>query len=346
MNSVCRLYGKGELRIESEEVAQPGPNEVHVDVKRGGICGSDLHYYKDGGIGTIRVSDPIILGHEISGTIRKTGSGVTAVAVGDRVAINPSKPCMRCSCCDQGIFQHCANMQFMGSAKTRPHVQGGFRDSIVVEATQCHRVEDHTGYGEAACSEPLAVCLHAVNQVDDLFDQRILVTGAGPIGSLCTAVAAHRGAREIVVTDLTDFTLDIASQMGATHVINVASQPQMLYENVLHQGDFDIVFECSAAAPAIKTAIEFVKSRGTVVQVGTSGETLLPLNVLVGKEITFKGSMRFHEEFADAVALINDGKINVTPLITQTYPLAEARAAFKVATDRSSAMKVQLEFGQ
>ena len=341
---VCRLYDKHDIRVETESVEQPGPDEVLVAIGAGGICGSDLHYFHDGGFGSIRVREPIILGHEIAGTVEAVGPNVTGVVPGDRVALNPSRPCGACRYCAEGLQQHCLEMRFYGSAMRFPHEQGAFRDRIVARAFQCVRISGDTGIAEAACSEPLSVCLHARNQAGDLFGRRVLVTGAGPIGALCTAVARYAGAAEIVVTDLQDAALAVASRMGATRTVNIAGNSQAMDGYMSDKGYFDVAFECSAAPAAIKTAIACVRPRATIVQVGIGGETAIPLNVLVAKEISLKGTHRFHAEFELAVRLIDSGSIDVRPIITGTYPLEEAPEAFLVAGDRTRAVKVQLSF--
>lgn len=342
---ICRLHGQTDLRIEEQEVADIGSSDVLVTMKRGGICGSDLHYYQDGGFGPIRVREPIILGHEIAGLVSQIGGSITGLEVGDKVAINPSLPCFECKYCDESNFQHCTDMRFFGSARTLPHVQGGFRGAIVVDQKQCHKINDDISFGEAACAEPLAVCLHARNQAGELRGKRILVTGSGPIGTLCAAVSALAGARDIVVTDLSDFTLSIARKMGAMRTINVLKSKDGLENEVASGGPFDVVFECSAAEPAIHSAIDSVRPRGTIVQIGVAGGINIPINAVVGKEIVFKGSHRFHPEFGQSVDLINKRAIDVNPMITQTYPIDDAVAAFEIAGDRSKSMKVQLQFG-
>ncbi|ARE42102.1 L-idonate 5-dehydrogenase [Rhodovulum sp. P5] len=341
---VCRLHAPHDIRIETLPVAAPGPGEVLVAVGAGGICGSDLHYYHDGGFGPIRVKEPIILGHEAAGTVVEVGEGVTDLAPGTRVALNPSRPCHACKFCDQGLYNHCLNMRFRGSAMRFPHEQGLFRDRITVEAAQCVPIADAITIGQAACSEPLAVCLHAGHMAGDLQGKAVLVTGAGPIGSLCAAVAAEAGAAEIVVTDLQDHPLEIARQMGATQTINVARDGAALDAFAADKGHFDVVFECSAAAPAIASAITALRPRGTLVQVGVGGATPVPLNLIVGKEITFRGTHRFHEEFEQAVAAIGSGRIDVRPIMSASYPLSDAREAFEAAGDRTRAVKVHLTF--
>ncbi len=225
---IC-LHAQDDLRIESRPVGTPGPGEVLVAVEAGGICGSDLHYWLEGGIGTIRVREPIILGHEASGRIKALGEGVTGLVPGQLVAMNPSQPCGTCSFCQQGLTRHCSAMRFKGSAMYLPHQQGMFRDRIVIAADQCFPVPNGIDPGAAACSEPLAVCLHAANRGEaiagSLVGKVVMVTGAGPIGALCVAVARQLGASEIIVTDIQDATLAVAAHMGADHTVNIATDP-------------------------------------------------------------------------------------------------------------------------
>ena len=342
---VCRLYEPHDLRVDIESVPEPGPGEVLVRVGAGGICGSDLHYFHEGGIGAaIRVRAPIILGHEAAGTVVAIGAGVSDLKAGALVAINPSHPCGECKYCQEGLFQHCLKMRFLGSAMFFPHQDGAFRDLIVVKASQCFPLADHVTPAEGACAEPLAVCLHARNRAGDLSGKRVLVTGAGPIGSLCVAAAREGGASQIVVTDLHDATLAAAGKMGATGTINVAQNASALEPYQADKGYFDVIFECSAAAPALRSAILTARPQGRIVQVGTTGDIPVPINMVVAKEITWIGTQRFHEEYGEAVTLINSGAIDVKPIITGSYPLEDALAAFEMASDRSKAVKVQLAF--
>ncbi len=341
---LCRLYGKNDIRIETAGIVAPLAGQVLVQIEAGGICGSDLHYFQDGGFGPIRVKEPIVLGHEVAGTIREIGPNVSGLKSGDRVALNPSRPCNNCKYCSSGLFQHCLNMRFFGSALRFPHEQGAFRDKMVVDSAQCHVIDASVTLAEAACAEPLAVCLHARNRAQDLSDLRVLIMGAGPIGVLCAALSAEAGAKEIVITDLQDFPLTVAKQMGATRTINVGTNLNALETYATDKGHFDVVFECTAAAPAIRNAIDVVRPQGTIIQVGVTGDAPIPINLLVGKEISFLGSHRFHAEFATAVDQIGSGTIDVKPMITGTFPLDHAVEAFEIAADRSRAVKTQLAF--
>jgi L-idonate 5-dehydrogenase len=341
----CVIHDKMDLRIEKVPLGEFGETQVLVRVCAGGICGSDLHYYLDGGFGTVRIKEPMILGHEVSGTVEAVGSEVTKVGVGDHIALNPSRPCGHCTFCRSGQQQHCLDMRFYGSAMTLPHSQGAFRERIITEEFRCEPVGDAVSFGEAACAEPLAVSLHAVNQAGALMGKNVLVTGSGPIGALVIAAARYAGAAEVVATDLHDAALRKAAEMGATRVVNVSGDPGLAKEEFLSdKGYFDVAFECTGASPVLRTIIPVVKPRGTIVQVGLAGDVSLPINVLVAKEISLVGTHRCNAEFPLAVRLIREGKIQVKPIITATLPFARAVEAFHLASDRKAQMKVQLSF--
>ncbi|BCH26350.1 L-idonate 5-dehydrogenase [Mesorhizobium sp. L-8-10] len=338
------VHAPRDLRIEPVAVVPPGDRQVRVEIGAGGICGSDLHYFHHGGFGTVRLREPMALGHEIAGTVVETGSAVMHVRPGDKVAVNPSLACGSCRYCGSGQRNQCLDMRFMGSAMRFPHAQGGFRQSVTVEGGQAVPLAPSMSLAEGALAEPLAVCLHAARQAGDLVGKAVLVTGSGPIGALCVAVARHAGAAEIVVTDVDDFPLATSRKLGATRTINVSREADTLSGYAAEKGHFDVAFEASGNALALRSAIEAVRAGGTVVQLGLGGEMQLPLNLVVTKELQFRGSFRFDEEFAQAVELMGSGALDVGALITDTLPFTEAESAFLRASDRSRAMKVQLSF--
>jgi L-idonate 5-dehydrogenase len=340
----CVLHAQEDLRLDSLPIGEPGAGEVRVRIGAGGICGSDLHYYFHGGFGTVRLRQPMILGHEVADTIDAIGAGVTRVKPGDRIALNPSRPCGHCGFCLQGRANHCLDMRFYGSAMRFPHVQGAFAEALIADEAQCFTVDPDITVGQAAFGEPLAVALHAVNRAGALLGKRVLVTGAGPIGSLTVAAARLAGAGEIVAIDIVDATLVGAARMGANLTINVAAAPEAMAVYEKDKGYFDVVFEASGSAKAVAQAIAVAKPRGILVQIGVGGETPVPLNLLVAKEIDWRGTFRFHEEFALAVDCIARGAIDVLPLLTETVPIEEAARAFALASDRNRAIKVHLGF--
>ena len=339
------IHAPHDIRIDEWPVEAPGPEQVSVRIAAGGICGSDLHYYHQGGFGTVRIQHPMVLGHEIAGTVAAVGSGVTRVSVGDLVAVNPSVPCGRCRYCLDGMANHCLDMRFFGSAMRTPHVHGGFREQLTCREDQVHLLPPGTDLTEAAFAEPLSVCLHAARQAGSLMGKRVLVSGCGPIGALCALVARHGGALEIVVTDLLDEPLAVVRRLGADRVINMAAQPDGLAEYGKDKGTFDVVLEASGAGPAVAAAAAAARPGAVIVQVGIGGaETAVPLNTFVAKELTLRGTFRFHEEFAWAVDFITQRKIDVRPLLSAVLPLSEARHAFDLASDRKQSMKVQVTF--
>lgn len=339
------IHAPRDLRVEPVSVAKPGPGQVKVRVGAGGICGSDLHYYQHGGFGTVRIKEPMILGHEVAGTVIETGAEVQRLRAGDKVAINPSNPCFKCRFCLEGAHHHCLDMRFYGSAMRFPHVQGAFRDEIVIEEHQAFAVGKDASLGEAAFAEPLSVCLHATRRAGELHGKRVLVTGCGPIGCLTIIAARHAGALEIVATDVAAAGLTMARRVGADRTIDVATDARALAALSADKGYFDVGFECSGNGTALVAAMQAVRAGGTIVQVGLAGgEISVPINMIVAKEINLKGTFRFDGEFGWAVDLISRRAIDVTPLLTETLPVDRAVEAFELASDRSRAMKVHLSF--
>lgn len=338
------IHAAKDLRIEEREAEIVGPGQVEVAIQAGGICGSDLHYYNHGGIGAIRLREPMILGHEVAGTVTALGSGVANVAVGNRVAISPSRPCNACQYCLKGLQNHCLHMRFYGSAMPMPHIQGAFRQTLVAESWQCHKIEDGISIHEAAFAEPLAVTLHAVARAGSLLNKRVLVTGCGPIGALIIMAARAHGAREIVATDVIEPVLKKVEKIGADRSINVAENPDRLASYAAGKGYFDIMFEASGNERAMRAGLDVLKPRGVLVQVGLGGEVSIPQNIVVSKEIDMRGSFRFHEEFDLAVDMLNRKIVDVKPLLSSVYALEDVLEAFRVAGDRTRSMKVQLSF--
>lgn len=337
------IHAAKDLRVEDRPVEKPGPGEVSLRLATGGVCGSDLHYYNHGGFGTVKLREPMVLGHEVSAFVEELGEGVTGLERGQLVAVSPSRPCGHCRYCQEGLQNQCLNMRFYGSAMPFPHIQGAFREQLVALASQCV-VADGLSAGEAAMAEPLAVTLHATRRAGQLFGKRVLVTGCGPIGVLSILAARRAGAAEIVATDLSDFTLAIAKAAGADRVINTAKDPEGLSPYGADKGYFDVLYECSGAAPALASGIGALRPRGIILQLGLGGDMTIPMQMLTSKELDLRGSFRFHEEFAIGVELMRKKLIDVKPLITHSVPLAEAESAFKLASDRSSAMKAQITF--
>jgi L-idonate 5-dehydrogenase len=335
------IHAAKDLRIEERAVEALGPGQVRLRLATGGVCGSDLHYYNHGGFGAVRLKEPMILGHEVSAYVEEPGT--SGFAKGQLVAVSPSRPCGACKFCLEGLPNQCLNMRFYGSAMPFPHIQGAFREVLVADASQC---VDATGLtaGEAAIAEPLAVTLHATTRAGGMLGKRVLVTGCGPIGVLSILAARRAGAAEIVATDLSDFTLALAAKVGADLVINTGTSPEALAAYGAEKGYFDVLYECTGVAAALAGGIAALRPRGVILQLGLGGDMSLPMMAITAKELELRGSFRFHPEFAVGVGLMQKGLIDVKPLITHTVGLDEAERAFRLASDRSQAMKAQIVF--
>ena len=344
------LHGAHDLRVEHRDDPALAPGEARVRVACGGICGSDLSYFNKGGVGDFRVREPLTLGHEVSGTVAELapspdGPLPPGLSVGTRVAINPSRPCLRCRYCRAGRGNLCRAMRFLGSAALMPHVQGAFREHVVVRADQCVPVPDEMSARVAACAEPLAVALHAVARAGTLVGRHVLIAGAGPIGLLCLAAARHAGAASVTVTDLFAAPLAIARTMGATDAIDVQADPDRLGQAADALGGFDIALEATGSAASVAGMPLLVRPGGRIVQLGMlpPGPVPLPVNLLMAREIDLVGSFRFHDAFDIAVAALASGRIDVAPILSASFPLRDAEAAFRLAGDRTRAIKVHLD---
>lgn len=333
-----------DLQVVTQEVGELQLGQVLVRVGFGGICGSDLHYFHAGGFGTVRIKRPMILGHEVAGTVAAVAPDVSRIKPGDKVAVNPSRPCGTCLYCLEGLPNQCLDMRFYGSAMRDPHVEGAFRNLLVCDAVQCEPVALHVALQQAALAEPFAVALHGVARAGSLLGKRVLVSGCGPIGALAVAAARVHGAAEITAVDLTDETLAIARAMGAQHTINAAHDSSWAQRFSANKGHFDVMLECTGNERALRAGLEALRPRGVAVQLGLGGDISIPQNLVVAKELSIRGSFRFHAEFALAVRLINEGRVDMRPMITGAFPLSQARQAFELASDRKRAMKVLLDF--
>jgi L-idonate 5-dehydrogenase len=335
----CVVHTAGDLRVEHRSPTRPGPGQVTVAVTLGGICGSDLHYYRHGRVGDFTVREPMVLGHEVVGHVTALGADTEGPAIGTPVAVHPATPCDHCPHCAAGRRNICADTRYLGSAARTPHVQGGFAQLLTAPAAQIRPLPPELDLRRAVLAEPLSVALHAVHRAGDVTGKRVLVTGAGPIGCLVTAVLRHRGAAEIVVSDLLDTPLRIAAASGATATLR-ADDP----EAGASTGPFDIAVEASGAPAGLRNCVERVRRGGTVVLLGLlpPGEVPLLGNIAVTRELELRGAFRFDSEFDEAIGLLAQG-LPVDAIVTHTFPLAEARAAFDIAHDRAVASKVLLD---
>ena len=338
------IHAPNDLRYEQVADQPLGRDDVRVKIEVGGICGSDLHYYRHGGFGTVKIRHPMILGHEIAGVVTETGQDVASLRIGQRVTVNPSLSCGVCAFCRKGLRNQCLDMRFYGSAMRTPHVDGGFREALVCKAEQAIPIPDTMTLGEAAFTEPVAVCLHAALRLGSLLSKRVLVLGAGPIGTILALIARSAGAGFVAVGDVIDEPLRRLADLGVDEMINVATEADRLARHAEGKGTFDIVFEASGSAGATISALDLVKPRGTIVCVGQGARPEINMSAIVTKEINVIGSFRFDEEFHLAIDYIARNRAQIRALLTATVPASEPTPAFDLAADKSRSVKVHLQF--
>ena len=337
------LFGPEDLRVIERPLGDLLPGFVRIQFAAGGVCGSDMHYFKHARTGDFVVTSPLVLGHEISGTIAAINATAPGLKVGDRVAINPSRWCGQCLNCKAGKQNLCDAIYFMGSASKTPHMQGGYSSFFDAIPAQCVKIPDNVSFKAAALGEPLAVCLHAVARGGDMKGRSALVLGAGPIGLLTMLAARRAGAARIVVADIAPAPLAFARRLGADEAIDVSGGTEPLMASA-KTNEIDVVFEATGSAPGVRSAIHAVKRGGVIVQIGniSGGEIPAPVNMIMSKEVDFRGTFRFGEEFYDAVRMISDGSIDVLSIVTGEKPLAAAPDALRLAFDRTQSMKVMI----
>ncbi|MFD8515005.1 L-idonate 5-dehydrogenase [Streptomyces antimycoticus] len=337
----CVIHGQGDLRIEELPEPEPAPGQALVAIRYGGICGSDLHYHRHGGVGDFRLQEPMVLGHEVVGTVVAYGEAATGPAVGTPVAVHPATPCGECPECSDGRANVCRDTRYLGSAARTPHVQGGFASHIVVPAAQLRALPEGLEPRRAALAEPLAVALHAVRRAGAVKGRHVLVTGAGPIGCLAIAAARAAGAATITATDLLPRALEFAAAAGATACVRADDPDDPNWPS----DEMDVAIEASGVAAGLDTCLRRVRRGGVVVQLGMlpPGQSPFAGNLLVAREIELRGALRFHAEFDDALRLLA-AEPSFDALISGVRPAREAVEAFGEAADRSQSCKVLLDF--
>jgi len=337
------LHRPGEIRVEQRQVPEPGPGEVLVRVRAVGVCGSDVHYYKEGRIGRRVVEKPLILGHECAGEVVALGSGVSHLRIGSRVALEPGVPCRRCRYCKSGRYNLCPDVTFMAT----PPVDGAFVEYIAWPADFTYPLPENLGYAEGALMEPLAVGMHAVQRARLVPGCTVLVLGGGPIGQLALLAAKAAGAGRVILTELEEGRLAMARSLGADVALDLRTtpMPEALAEITDGEGP-DLVIEAAGSMETVRQSIELVRRGGTVVWIGLPGTDPCPVSVLqaINKEMDILGIYRYANVYPDAIRLAASGKIDLSRLVTHRFPLEEARRALDTAADqKSSTVKVLVE---
>lgn len=333
-NPAIVLKKVGDIVLENRpEPEITNPYYAKVAVKATGICGSDVHYYRSGGIGKYILNSPMVLGHESSGVVVEVGPKVEKIKVGDRVAIEPGVPDRYSDETKAGKYNLCPHMAFAAT----PPIDGTLVKYYLSPADFLVKLPDHVSFEEGACIEPLSVGVHSNKLAKVRFGQTVVVFGAGPVGLLTGAVAKAFGASDVVFVDVFDQKLERAKNFGATHVINSTklpkNDPQALadeVEKLLGGALADVVFECSGAESCIDAGVKATKNGGTMVQIGMGKNYVnFPIAEVSGKEMTLVGCFRYsYGDYKDAVNLVSTGRVDVKKLITHRFSFEDAAKAY------------------
>jgi L-iditol 2-dehydrogenase len=317
------------------------PGEVLIETKSVGICGSDLHFYLYGELGDIKLGNPLILGHEVSGIVKDIGSQDLALSVGDRVALEPGIPCMTCTICRKGMYHLCPSVRFMAAP---PH-DGALVTHLVWPAEFCFKLPSNVTLEEGAIVEPLAVAVSACQRAGVTLGSRVLVAGAGPIGYLVAQVAFASGALEVWVMDRRSDRLKLVTsvcQAKEVHITDIKKAP-----HIEELADIEIAIDCTGDPDVVGWLSDQLGPRGTLAIVGSRGATCVPIPMLafVLKELDVKGVFRYSNVFDLSVEMISCGLVDVKSLITHRMSFDETKEAFELAGDpKSGAMKIMVNF--
>lgn len=332
--------GPGALTIESRPLADPRPDEAVVSIAYGGICGSDLHYWKHGQVGESVLQTPMVLGHEVVGVVAEPSADGSGPAAGTPVVVHPAQVCGRCAFCLRDEQNLCADLRYLGSAAQFPHTDGGFAERMVVATDRLVPVPDGLDLATAALAEPLSIALHGQNRLPRLGfrieGSDVLVVGAGPIGLLSVALAATSGAATVTAVDVFDRPLEVAQQVGATAAVPADTSAPVV----------DVAIESSGTPAGLSAALRALRPGGVLLNVGhlpADGVTA-PLHLEVTRELTLTGSSRFYHELPAALALLHDERRRFAPIVSAVFPLDDLSAAFEEAADAARSSKVLLSF--
>lgn len=344
------LYGVDDVRIEGRPVPVPGPGEVLVKIQRVGVCGSDVHYFKQGRIGDFVVQAPMILGHESAGIVVATGDQVTRFRAGDRVAIEPGYTCGKCEYCRSGHYNLCPDVVFMAT----PPVDGAMAEYVAWPEDFSFALPDNMTFDDGAMMEPLSVGLWAVERGQLRPGDSVAIFGCGPIGLVTLQAARIAGATTLICVDIEPSRLARAASLGATATIDDKSRTavEQIRALMIQQGrderraGVDVAFETAGSVPTTRNALAVTRHGGVAVLTGLPSQPMVELDIVsaASKEIDIRGQFRYANRYPSAIALTSSDRIDVASLVTHHFPLDQAAEALRFADEHKDvAIKVMVD---
>ena len=332
---VSVLLAARRVRLEERSIPEPAADEVLVEIRSVGVCGSDVHYFEHGRIGRYVVDSPLILGHEAGGVVAAVGSQVTSLKVGQRVSIEPGVPCRSCRQCLAGRYNLCPDVRFFAT----PPYDGAFAQFVAMPAAFVYPVPDGISDDAAGLLEPLSVGVWACRRGQVAPGSTVLVTGAGPIGLIAAQTARAHGADSVTVTDVNPHRLRLAEELGLRAVdVSGTSLPDV--------GEAEVLLECSGNARATWDAVSSLARAGRVVLVGMGGESVqLPLPYVQDRELVISGAFRYANTWPIAVELAASGRVDLDSMVTGHFSLEDVEEALTVSRSDPTAVKVMVNPG-
>lgn len=336
------MTAPGAIEFREVPTPQPGPGQVLVKIMRIGVCGSDIHVYHGEHPFT---KYPVTQGHEVSGSVEQLGEGVTGLTVGQKVTIEPQVFCGRCYPCTHGKYNLCEELKVMGFQTT-----GTASQYFAVDAAKITPIPQDMSFDQGAMIEPAAVAVHAVKRAGDVAGQKIAVLGAGPIGILVAQAAKALGAAAVMVTDVSDYRLSKARECGADFTFNTKTRDfgQALTE-AFGPDKADVIYDCAGNDVTMGQAIAHARKGSTIILVAVyAGMAHVDLAVLNDHELDLNTTMMYrHEDYVDAIALVQAGKIRLEPLMSKHFAFQDYLAAYQyIDANRETTMKVLIDVGE
>lgn len=337
------LEEKGKLALRDIDLPEDlGADDVRIAIHTVGVCGSDVHYYTHGKIGPFVVRAPMVLGHEAAGTVTEVGKCVTHLSVGDRVCMEPGIPNGKSKASKLGAYNVDPSVRFWAT----PPVHGCLTPSVVHPAAFTFKLPDHVSFAEGAMVEPFAIGMQAATRAKIKPGDTALVTGAGPIGVMVALAALAGGCSRVFITDLVEDKLNVAAQYDNIEPILVPrDNPVEVLSKATEGWGADVVFECAGAAASVQTALDVAAPTGCVVWVGMPVDPV-PVDLVLAqsKELRMETVFRYANMYDRAIALIGSGKVDLKPLISETFDFRESVAAFDRAVEaRPTDVKIQIK---
>ncbi|MHC6176389.1 zinc-binding dehydrogenase [Glutamicibacter sp. X7] len=340
-NLAVVAHAARDVRVDVLPEPDPAPDEAVIEIAYGGICGSDLHYWLEGAAGASILREPMVLGHEVVGTVRTAAADGSSPPVGTAVAVHPNTPHPLGDIRWPADKPHLApGACYLGSAAHMPHTQGAFARRIALPARMLRALPPGLDLQTAALAEPAAVAWHALERAGSVEGRSVLVVGGGPIGLLCVAVAKHHGASRVILSDLAEAPRRRAQKLGADQVIDAADRA------ALDALDVDVVLEASGTVPGLASAINAAVRGGVVVMVGLQrqGEVMVPMATAISRELDLRGALRFNQEIDQVLLALADGSLDVRGIVTHTVAVTNVLQGLRTARDSEESGKVLIDF--